>query len=340
MKFALVPVAFLPLTLAGLFTFLAPRAEDPQRPAPRVGSGAHTYDWQRGWFQLQPGVELGNTHGNIAFDAAGRVYVNTDSERPVIVFSTDGRMLAAWGPEFAGGAHGMCIVKEGNEEVLWLAHARKREVVKCTLAGEVKLRIPWPEASKRYATMEDYVPTSVAIGPAGQVFVADGYGRSWLHEFDASGAYVKTFGGPGRQPGQFACCHGLGIDNRGKEPLLVVCDRENNRLQRFDMQGRLFDVIGGDLRRPCTVQQKGDELLVADLAGRVTILGKDNQVVVHLCDQPDPNKRAQNGIPREQWMEGEFISPHCARWDEQGNLYVMDWLQQGRLTRLERVVAR
>ncbi|MBM3976700.1 MAG: hypothetical protein FJ299_06885 [Planctomycetes bacterium] len=335
MKIALVPVA-----LAGLLALVAPRAEDPQAPAPRVGSGAHSYDWQRGWFQLPAGVEFGNTHGNIAFDAGGRVYVNTDSERAVMVFGPDGRFIDAWGKEFAGGAHGMCIATEGREEVLWLAHTGRHEVVKCSLQGEVKLRIGWPEASKRYASANEYAPTAVAIGPAGQVFVGDGYGRSWVHEFDASGAYVRTFGGPGGQPGQFNCPHGLGMDLRGAEPLLVVCDRENHRLQRFDMQGRLVDMIGGDLRRPCTVQQRGDELLVADLAGRVTVLGKDNQVVAHLCDQPDPNKRAQNGVPREQWMEGEFISPHCARWDERGNLYVMDWLAQGRLTRLARVPAR
>ncbi|TAJ18229.1 MAG: hypothetical protein EPO68_08235 [Planctomycetota bacterium] len=340
MKFALLPAAFLPLTLAGVFAWFAPRAEDPQRPAPRVGTGAHTYDWQRGWFKLPAGVELGNTHGNIAFDAAGRVYVNSDNDSAVMLFGPDGNFVGSLGKELGGGAHGMCVAKEGGTEVLWLAHARRHEVIKCTLDGEVKLTIPWPEASKRYANADEYVPTAVAIGPAGQVFVADGYGRSWVHEFDARGAYVKTFGGPGKQPGQFVCPHGLGVDERGKEPLLVVCDRENNRLQRFDMQGRLFDVIGGDLRRPCTVQQRGDDLLVADLAGRVTILGKDNQVIAHLCDQPDPNKRAQNGIPREQWMEGEFISPHCARWDAKGNLYVMDWLQQGRLTRLERVASR
>jgi hypothetical protein len=85
------------------------------------------------------------------------------------------------------------------------------------------------------------------------------------------------------------------------------------------------------------VQQSGEYLLVADLAGRVTILGKDNKLVTHLGDQPDPAKRAQNGIPREQWKDGEFISPHSARWDAEGNLYVEDWLAQGRVSKLKRV---
>jgi hypothetical protein len=333
-------IALVPLALAGLLAAFAPKSDGPQQPAPKVGSAEHTYQWQRGWFKLPAGLEFGNTHGNIAFDAAGHVYVNTDTERAVMVFGKDGDYLGAWGAEFAGGAHGMTIVTEGREQVLWLAHTGRHEVVKCSLQGEVKLRIGWPEASHRYANAGEYAPTAVAIGPDGQVFVGDGYGKSWVHEFDAKGAFVRSFGGPGDQPGQFHTPHGLGMDTRGKEPLLVVCDRENQRLQRFDMRGQLVDVISGDLRRPCTVQQRGDELLVADLAGRVTILGKDNKAVAQLCDQPDPNKRAQNGVPREQWMEGEFISPHCARWDERGNLYVMDWLQQGRLTRLERVTAR
>ncbi|MBM3978363.1 MAG: hypothetical protein FJ299_15420 [Planctomycetes bacterium] len=332
MKLALVPFAF-----AGLLALLAPRAEDPKSSGPRVGGGGHTYEWQRGWFQLPTAPEIGNTHGGIEFDAAGRVYITADNDRAMMIFGKDGSYIGSWGEDLGGGVHGICMSSEGTEQRIWLAHARRQEVLECTLAGEVKLRIPWPAESKRYASSEEYIPTAVAIGPAGQVFVADGYGKSWVHQFDRSGAYVRSFGGPGKEPGQFYCPHGLGIDSRGPQPLLIVCDRQNHRLQRFDMQCRLVDVIEGDLRRPSSVQQRGDNLLVADLAGRVTILGRDNQVVGHLCDQPDEAKRGQNEVPREQWMEGEFISPHCARWDEQGNLYVMDWLAQGRLTRLSRV---
>ena len=75
----------------------------------------------------------------------------------------------------------------------------------------------------------------------------------------------------------------------------------------------------------------------ADLAGRVTLLDAQLGLVGHLGDNPDPNKRAHNDIPVEDWRDGEFVSPHCANWDSQGNLYVTDWLSAGRITKLARV---
>ena len=85
------------------------------------------------------------------------------------------------------------------------------------------------------------------------------------------------------------------------------------------------------------MHQRGGDTVVADLAGRVTILGPENELVCHLGDNPDPEKRAKNGVPSDQWKNGEFISPHCARWDAEGNLYVMDWVSEGRISKLERV---
>jgi hypothetical protein len=81
----------------------------------------------------------------------------------------------------------------------------------------------------------------------------------------------------------------------------------------------------------------GDDAVVADLAGRVTIFDKDWKVVAHLGDNPDPKKWAQNGVPKEDWRDGWFISPHSAAWDAKGDLYVMDWLRFGRVSKLVRV---
>ena len=66
----------------------------------------------------------------------------------------------------------------------------------------------------------------------------------------------------------------------------------------------------------------------------MTILNEKNELVCHLGDQPDPNKRAKNGIPKDQWRDGEFLSPHGAAFDANGDLYVLDWNRHGRVTRL------
>jgi hypothetical protein len=82
---------------------------------------------------------------------------------------------------------------------------------------------------------------------------------------------------------------------------------------------------------------QGEFALVADLAGRITILNAKNEVLTHIGDNPNEGLRAQNGVPREQWRDGCFTAPHFAKWDAQGNLYVLDWNYLGRVTKLERV---
>lgn len=330
MKLTLLPIALaVPLCALGLR-----RAEDPKPIA--LGSGAQSYRWVSNWAKLPDGLQTGNTHGNIVVDAKGLIYANTDTAAAVLVFDAEGRFQRQFGKEWAGGLHGMCLARDGERESIWIAHTARHEVARISLEGELLQSIEWPQASGKYEKQEQYNPTAVALAPDGALFVGDGYGRSWVHKYDAQGHYLASFGGPGSEPGQMNCPHGLGLDLRGAQPLLIVCDRENHRLQRFDLDGKLVDVIDKELRRPCTVQQQGEFLLIADLAGRVTILDGKNQLVCHLGDQPDPAKRANNGVPREQWLDGEFVAPHCARWDAKGDLYVMDWLAQGRLTKLAR----
>lgn len=332
--------ALVPATLVTVFT-LSALALDQEDANPLMGAGEHTYRWVSGWGDLPDGQVLGNTHGCIVNDKAGRIYVNTDTEKAMMIFSPEGELLDSWGKELAGGLHGTCIVEETTEdgtkrEVLYLTHLGKHAVIKTTLDGEILWTLPYPEESGVYENEGQYRPTSVCVAPDGRIFVADGYGKSVVHRYDAERNYLGTFGGYGTEPGQMRTPHGIWLDTRADEPRLLVADRENNRLQLFSLEGEHLEVISGDLRRPCHAHQKGDDVLVADLAGRVTILNGDNELVTHLGDQPDPEKRAKNGIPFEQWMDGEFLSPHCARWDEKGDVFVMDWNARGRVSKLAR----
>lgn len=330
---ALVRVAVFP----ALFVAGALSAASIQATPVRLGSGEHTYEWVHGWGALPDGMTLGNTHGCVVVDSRDRIYLNTDTENAVVVFDPDGNFLSSFGKELAGGLHGMCVSKEGDEEFLYLAHIGRHEVLKTTLEGEVLLRIPWPEESGLYESKTQYRPTSVVVGPDGELFVADGYGASWIHRFEPDGTYSASFGGPGSEKGKLRTPHGMLLDTRGSEPELLVADRENHRLQSFDLKGNARTIVEGMLRRPCHVHPSGDDLVVADLAGRVTILNGDNELVAHLGDNPDESKRARNDVPLDQTKDGEFVSPHCATWDSKGNLYVTDWLAFGRVSKLRRV---
>jgi hypothetical protein len=82
---------------------------------------------------------------------------------------------------------------------------------------------------------------------------------------------------------------------------------------------------------------RGTDLVVGDLAGRVTIFDKDNKLITHLGDNVDPKKRATNKVPPEEWVDGQFIAPHGICWDQKGNLYVHEWMAVGRVIKLKRV---
>lgn len=331
--------------LAGLgagaagFAFASPAAfftgSDDHRTL--LGTGPHSYEWVKGWGQLPEGMSYGNTHGCIVSDSQGRLFVNTDTEHAVIIFDRDGKFLKSWGKDFKGGAHGMAIVKEGGKESLYLAHHGRHELVKTTLDGDVLMTLGFPEKAGVYKKADEYKPTSVALGPNGDIYVADGYGLSWIHQYDSKGEYIRSWGGKGTEPGQMRTPHGIWLDTRGSEPVLAVADRENGRLQFFTLDGKFISMATEELRRPCHMHQRGTDLVIADLAGRVTIFDKNNKLITHLGDNPDPAKRANNKVPREQWADGEFIAPHCAHWDREGDLYVMDWVAVGRITKLKHV---
>ncbi|MCC6669946.1 MAG: hypothetical protein IT458_02715 [Planctomycetes bacterium] len=306
--------------------------------APLLGAAPWLYAWQKDFGRLPGGRDLGNTHGCMVVDRAGRIFANTDTEQAVVIFGPDGEVLGSWGKEYRGGLHGMTLRVEDGVEYLYLVHTTRHEVLKTSLDGKVLWTLGWPEASGIYGKEGEFRPTSVAVGPDGRIFVADGYGKSWVHLYDRDRRYVKSFAGPGTEPGRTRTPHGLWIDTRGAEPLLLVCDRENHRLQWFTMQGEFVRVMDQNLRRPCNVWPLEDgALAVADLAGRVTLLDRKDALLVHLGDNPDPNRRARNGVPRDQWQDGHFLAPHSVCADARGDLYVMDWNAVGRITKLRRM---
>jgi hypothetical protein len=250
-------------------------------------------------------------------------------------------VLDTWGAELAGGLHGMALVERDGEQHLLLTHIGRHEVLAATLAGEILWRLGYPEESGVYASAEGYRPTSIAPLPDGGFVVADGYGASWIHRYDAEQRYVSSFGGPGSELGQLSCPHGITALEVEGETLLVVADRENHRLQVFDLEGQARRAVGDVehdlLRRPCHAHRHDAALAVADLAGRVTLLDRDLGLIGHLGEQPDPARRARNDVPPAEWEAGRFLAPHCAAWDSAGNLYVTDWVSAGRITKLARV---
>jgi hypothetical protein len=326
--------------------------------APVIGEGAYKYEAQHDWGQLPPSIKWGNTHG-VVEDADGNIHIHhtvhatSESADTMVVFDRNGRFVRSWGKELRGVAHGLHIQREGREEFLYLtANAANPKaspqpemhtvVLKTTLKGDVVWKIQGPPDVDAYrpgpdGTARRYNPTNVAIAPNGDVYVGDGYGSSYVNQYSSKGEYIRTFGGRGAAAGQLAEPHGIWVDTRTARPLLVVADRRNNRLQRFTLDGTHVDFIPG-FRLPCHFDEHDGAVVVPDLHGRVTLLDRNNTIVAHLGDSgtPDWNNPLRRE-PREKFIPGQFICPHGACFDRDGNIYVVEWVEVGRVTKLRKV---
>jgi len=303
----------------------------------RLGEGSHTYELIDEWAKTPPGVQLGYTHG-VVTDAEDNVYVFNQSKDAVAVFGPDGGFLRSWGEEFAEGAHGMLLNYEDGTPYLYLVDYAIPAVVKATLDGRELLRIGIPDIPDVYDSPEKYKPTGVAVAPNGDFYVCDGYGQSWIHQYDGEGRHVRSWGGMGSEPGKMQCAHGVWVDTRGEEPVLLVADRANVRIQIFSLDGEHIGFVTDDLRYPCNFFETGGDLVIPDLYGRVTIFDRDNRLIAHLGDNPGVEKHpAYPNLPHNEREPGRFISPHAACVDSRGDLYVVEWVSDGRITKLRRV---
>jgi hypothetical protein len=314
---------------------------------PVVGSGEHTFEVYHDWGELPSSIQYGNTHG-VCEDAQGHIYihhtVNAASERhdTMVVFDRVGRFVKSWGREFEGGAHGLHIRKEGGREFLYLCDTKRAVVVKATTGGEVVWTLGYPKESPQYTLDADgkpatkYSPTNVAIAPNGDVYVADGYGSSYITQYDQHGTFIRTFGGKGKDAGQLDCPHGLIVDERGSQPVLLVADRANRRLQTFSLDGKHLAFYEGT-NAPCHFHTHNGVMVVPDLFARVTLIDRANAPILHLGDNGiDSWKELRTG-PRAKFPAGKFVCPHSAAFDREGNIFVVEWVEVGRVTKLKKV---
>jgi len=306
-------------------------------PALKMGQGRHTYEWVAGWLKLPPGMNVGQTHGDVVVDAQDRIYFSVDTGNAIFEADSEGHIARVFGQALGAGLHGLRLVKEPDgREVIWIAHINRHEVLKISLQGDVLMTLPFPDQNGMYKEAKEYVPTALDVAPNGDVYVVDGYGRFWLHRFNAKGEYVQSWNGTDGA-GAFREPHGVGLDLRGKEPRVVVADRRNHRLQLFTLDGKYVSKVEKDLRLPSKVVTQGKDLMVVDLDGRVTVFDESYEVIAQLGDNLNLELRGKYNVAPSDWKDGEFIAPHGAAWDSKGNLYVADWNAFGRISKLARI---
>ena len=162
-------------------------------------------------------------------------------KHPIIVFDKDGNFVTSWGygefgisPHLVSQSHGIFI---GPDDEVYLTDAWQHVVRRYTLLGEKESEWGRPGVpGVTYYKREFNMPTGVAIGP-GRIYLCVG----WLWQslcpqvFKRPGEHLLTWGDAGSGPGEFAVVHNIGCDKTGR---VIVCDRENNRIQIFDPDGK------------------------------------------------------------------------------------------------------
>jgi sugar lactone lactonase YvrE len=178
---------------------------------------------------------------SVAMDTSGLIYILQRHQEPgrppvsgnadpVVVVNREGKVLRSWGKGMFKIPHAIRIDPKGN---IWTVDSSSSMVYEFTPMGAKLMEI---SVSGQPATKSGFNgATDIAFAPNGHLFISDGYGNARILEYTVDGKKLREWGSAGSGPGQFHQPHGIAIDSEG---IIYVADRQNGRLQRFDLTGR------------------------------------------------------------------------------------------------------
>ncbi len=280
----------------------------------RYGDGEYTYDVVENWAKLPEGWSFGWIPA-VACDSQDRVFVYSRSKHPLVVFDRMGNFLASWGEGILMDAHGLYIDADDN---VYCTERNTHCVRKFNRRGELVMTIGTPGLQGAADGDPFRLPTDLAIASTGDLFISDGYGNARVHKYTPDGTLIKSWGRWGSGPGEFGLSHCVRVDRYDR---VWVCDREHNRIERFDLDGQFLDEWTG-LYHPDTIffDPVKDVVYIAELDQQVSIFDFDRNLL------------AQWGGRRVSDVPGEFKAcPHGIWTDSHGDLYVGEVQTDGRI---------
>jgi len=206
--------------------------------------------------KLPNDLYLGEAAG-VAVNSKGHIFVYTRSAQTrLFEFDAKGSFVHEIGKDLYGFSFAH-VVRIDRDDNIWCVDEGANMVIEFDPQGRVMMLFgrkpeaveggappppgvtppPPPPAFATFAHRLFNRPTDVAWDPAGNSFIADGYGNSRVVKFDRDGNWVKEWGKRGTAPGEFHTLHSIATDAKGN---VYVGDRENNRIQVFDGEGNFL----------------------------------------------------------------------------------------------------
>jgi sugar lactone lactonase YvrE len=302
------------------------------------GPGRRAYREVEDWAQLPGGWTFCDVPG-VTVGPDGRVYVLTrgncprSTDHPVIVLESDGTFVRSFGEGAITFAHAIAM---GVDGLLYCVDVGDHRVQVFTPEGDLVRTIAGPVSPSDTGYTTDFrtilrgagpfnAPTKMVSAGNGDLYASDGYGNARVHHFTPMGELRKSWGEPGDAHGAFNIPHSVLVlpDER-----VLVCDRENSRIQVFDLDGRYLDEWT-DLARPDDVcVDDAGTVFVAELGERAALFpfmprpyGQDRPARVSVLDL--------DGKAQTRWGDDpagtlEFAAPHGIAVDAHGSVYVTE----------------
>ena len=301
------------VALAMLLACMSALAQRPSDPALLIPQHAPELDYVAVAEPLgfPAGTTLAGAAASVAFDSKGHLFVLTRGQPSLYEFDNNGKFIRSFGEGLFTRSHGLKIDKDGN---IWATDVGAHTVMKISPQGQVLLTLGTKGQRGAWDASTQLLnePNDIAIGRNGDLFVVQGHtpgamGDPRVLKFDKNGKFIKSWGGKGKEPGKFDVAHGVAIDAKG---LLWVTDRENQRIQVFDADGKFIRELKY-AGLPCSLDIGSQYIyMVNGFAGQVLRMDLDGKV---LAATGKPGK----GI-------GEFGEAHVIAVSPKGEIYVAD----------------
>jgi len=212
---------------------------------------------------------LGEVTG-VAVNSKGHVFVfsrgNTNgpaygaAAAQLLEFDQNGRFLREIGKNLYAWSFGH-TVRVDKQDNIWATDKGSDMVIKFNPEGRVMMVFGRKQeaSDKETGPLEHPKPplppeigrfrqvTDVTWDPAGNTYISDGYINSRVAKVDKNGKWLKSWGEPGKGPGQLNTLHSIAADAQGN---IYVADRGNRRIQVFDGEGNVLREIRIDVPVP------------------------------------------------------------------------------------------